>query len=346
VDSATVTVNVLPYITVSILADTAICATDSITLRPVSYALSYLWTQSGATKSLSSYTVKYPLAAPAVTTTYYVTANLGHCQDSAKETVYVSPYPSATVGGDTTLCFGKSARLHAATTAAYYTWSPVSTLYQYNTLTPLAGPQQTTSYLFTVTDTGYCPKSVTDTVTVIVIPTVTVSAGNDTTVVINQPLQLTATSNNSTVSYAWSPAEYLGNPYIYNPVATITSANPDSVVYMVTATTPAGCYGVGYVTVKIFETAPDIFVPGAFTPNGDGTNDVIRPILAGIAKFYYFRIFNRWGQPVFETAQQGAGWDGRLKGEIQPQGTYVFMTEGKDYLGKTIFKKGTIVLVR
>jgi gliding motility-associated-like protein len=347
VDSATVTVNVLPYITVSILADTAICKTDSITLRPVSYALSYLWSETNPVSTLSSSTVKYPRAAPSVTTTYYVTANLGHCQDSAKETVYVSPYPVATVlSNDTGICYGKSVRLYASTNAAYYVWSPAGTLYQANTLSPLAGPSATTTYYFTVTDTFYCSKSVTDSVIVKVVPPVTVNAGNDTTVVINQPLQLTAISNNSTVSYVWSPSTYLSSTVIYNPVATITSTTADSVIYMVTATTPEGCYGVDYITVKLFKTAPDIFVPTAFTPNSDGANDVIKPTLAGIAKFYYFRVFNRWGQCVFQTSQDGSGWDGRINGIDQPPGTYVFMALGKDYLGNMLSKKGTVVLIR
>jgi gliding motility-associated-like protein len=115
---------------------------------------------------------------------------------------------------------------------------------------------------------------------------------------------------------------------------------------MVTATTPEGCYGVDYITVKLFKTAPDIFVPTAFTPNSDGVNDVIKPTLAGIAKFYYFRVFNRWGQCVFQTSQEGSGWDGRINGIDQPPGTYVFMAQGKDYLGNMLNKKGTVVLIR
>ncbi len=345
VDSATVTVNVLPYITVSILADTAICKTDSIKLRPVSYALSYLWSASSNPTNLSSNNVKNPKAAPSSTTTYYVTANLGHCQDSARETVYVSPYPTATVSSDTGICYGKSVQLHGNTTAAYYTWSPTATLYQSGTLNPTAGPLSTT-YYFTLRDTFYCTKSVTDSILVTVIPPVTVNAGNDTNVVVNQPLQLKALSNNNTVSFVWYPATYLNNQGVYDPIATITSTAIDSIVYRVTATTPQGCFGVDYITVRLFNTAPSIFVPSAFTPNSDGYNDVIKPVLAGITTFDYFKIFNRWGQCVFSTAQQGAGWDGTINGTTQPVGTYVFMVQGKDYLGNVIFKKGTIILAR
>lgn len=346
IDSATVTVNVLPYITVSLSPDTAICKTDSITLSPVSYALSYLWTESGENNTLSSNNIKYPKAAPQVTTTYYVKANLGHCQDSAHTTIYVSPYPTAAISADTGICYGKTVRLHASTTAAYYAWSPRAGLNPADTLSPLAGPQQTTTYFFTIRDTFYCPKPVTDSVLVTVVPPVTVNAGNDTFIVINQPVQLNATSNNTSVNWLWSPGSYLSETDIYNPVATITSTTIDSITYLVTATTPQGCAGSDYITVKIFKTAPDIFIPTAFTPNGDGRNDILVPVTAGIASFDYFRVYNRWGQVVFATTQQGSGWDGSINGQLQPAGTYVFMAQGIDYLGNAIFRKGTVVLIR
>lgn len=346
IDSATVTVNVLPFITVSIGADTAICKTDSITLRPVSYALSYLWTESGAGNTLSNSTTKYPKAAPQVTTTYYVTANLGHCQDTAHTTVYVSPYPTAAITADTGICFGKTIRLQASTAAAYYSWSPAGSVYPSTSLTPLASPQQTTTYYFTFRDTFYCPKPVTDSVTVTKVPPIRVNAGNDTFVVISQPLQLNATVNYTQVSWLWQPGSYLSNTIINNPVATYNSTAPDSVVYLVTATSAQGCTGSDYITVKIFKTLPDIFIPTAFTPNGDGRNDVLVPVTAGLAGYNFFRVYNRWGQAVFATSRQGEGWDGTLNGQPQPAGTYVFMAQGVDYLGNTIFRKGTVVLIR
>lgn len=346
VDSAHVTVNVLPYITVSLLPDTAICKTDSVTLRPVSYALSYIWTESGEGQTLNSNTTKYPNAAPASTTTYYVKANLGHCQDSAHIIVYVSPYPVASAGNDVSICYGKNTRLQGTTTAPYFTWSPASSLLPADTLAPLAGPQQTTAYLFTVQDTNYCKKPVTDTVVVTVIPPVQVNAGNDTFAVINQPVQLTVTTNAVNPGYVWSPVLYLDNNSVYNPVATVTPGNVDSVRYIVTVTTPAGCTGADDVIVRLFKTAPDIFIPTAFTPNGDGTNDLLAPVIAGIKKFTYFRVYNRWGQLLFETSQPGKGWDGSLNGVKQPAGTYVFMAQGVDYLGQGVFRKGTVVLIR
>jgi gliding motility-associated-like protein len=346
IGTASVQVNVLPFINVSLPNNVGICKTDSILLNPVSQALNYTWSAPGNPASLSSSTIKNPKAAPLSTTTYYVTANLGHCQDTARETVYVSPYPSEIISIDTGICYGKSVRLHAATDAAFFSWSPQSTLYLPNTLTPLAGPQTTTKYFFTVKDTFYCTKSVTDSVTITVVPPIQVSAGNDTIAVTGQPIQLTAISNNNSATFSWSPQAYLSSPLIFNPIAIINSTTIDSMKYKVTATTKEGCTGEAYVTIKLYQTKPDIFVPSAFTPNADGKNDVIKPVLAGIATLDYFRVYSRWGQCVFQTSQQGQGWDGTVNGAAQPSGTYVFMAEGKDYLGKTVFKKGSIVLAR
>lgn len=346
VDSATVTVNVLDFVTVKLSADTGICKTDTITLQPVSYALRYLWTESGNGNTLSSYTVKNPQAYPTATTTYYVTANLGKCQDASQITVHVSPYPTAYAGIDTTICFGSTARLNGSTTGSAYYWSPASSLLNSNTLQPTAGPSQTTSYILTATDTLYCPKPVSDKVVVTVIPPIQVNAGNDTVIVIGQPLQLQATANNTTVSYTWSPNLYMNNDTIYDPIVTITSSYVDSIIYTVTATTPEGCTGYDDIKVIVFKTNPDIFIPTGFTPNGDGRNDVLKPTLVGIKQFDFFRVYNRWGQLLYTTNEIGKGWDGRISGVLQDNGTYVFTAQGIDYLGNTIFKKGTVVLIK
>ena len=102
-------------------------------------------------------------------------------------------------------------------------------------------------------------------------------------VVVNEPLALHARSTDSAlVSFTWSPGDWLNDPSVFDPVATITSAI-DSITYLVTAVTPQGCSGSGKIRVLVYSTLPDIFMPNAFTPNGDGKNDVYRPILVGIS---------------------------------------------------------------
>jgi len=98
--------------------------------------------------------------------------------------------------------------------------------------------------------------------------------------------------------------------------------------------------------VKIFKTNPQIFVPTGFTPNGDGANEVLRPIVPGIQKLDYFSVYNRAGRLVFSTSTPGKGWDGTLNGIPQPPGTYVWIIQMHDYLGQAQRQKGVVILLR
>ena len=171
------------------------------------------------------------------------------------------------------------------------------------------------------------------------------NAGNDSSVVINQPLQLYAQSSDvSGDSFLWSPSTGLNDPSIQDPVATLASTI-DSIRYFVKATDSVGCYGETSIKVKVFKTSPDLFVPNAFTP-GNSINNIFRPIPVGISSLQYFRIYNRWGQLVFSTSRLGDGWDGTLSGKSQDVDGYVWMVEGTTYTGEKIFKKGTVTLIR
>ena len=118
------------------------------------------------------------------------------------------------------------------------------------------------------------------------------------------------------------------------------------ITYVVQATTVQGCTGTDSLTVFVYKTLPDVYIPTAFTPNGDGLNDIFKPVLAGIKQLAYFRVFDRRGQLLYETKQAGKGWDGTLSGMPQPPGTYVYAARAVDYLGKVLDKKGTVVLIR
>jgi gliding motility-associated-like protein len=87
-------------------------------------------------------------------------------------------------------------------------------------------------------------------------------------------------------------------------------------------------------------------VPKVFTPNNDGTNDLLKPILVGIQTFRYFSVYNRWGNLIFTTEDPNRGWDGTFKGVAQPVETYLWMAEGVDVEGKRIVAKGMTSLVR
>jgi gliding motility-associated-like protein len=268
------------------------------------------------------------------------------------------PFPSATIDPDSTsICYGKSAQLHATITAGTsYTWSHANTLTNQGngnvislpfTIQPTATPTSTTRYVLTVSNLG-CPNSLTDTFLVHVSPRIVVFAGNDTNVVANQPVQLHATVSDPTANqFVWSPGTGLSATNIQNPVATLNPSIVDEgITYVVRATNPQGCYGEDAISIRVFKTGPDIFVPTAFTPNGDGRNDVLRPILVGIKQLNFFRIYNRWGQLVFSTSESGKGWDGTISGQQQSTANFVFLAEAVDYTGKIIFKKGNVTLIR
>jgi gliding motility-associated-like protein len=164
-------------------------------------------------------------------------------------------------------------------------------------------------------------------------------AGKDTAVVVGQPLQLNASGGDS---YQWTPATGLSNPDIPNPVANLN----EDIRYFLRVSTDEGCVGFDTLNVRVFRTAPDIFVPTAFTPNGDGLNDLLVPLPVGISEYEYFRVYNRYGQLVFSTTEVGKGWDGKISGKDQGSDTFAWYVRGRDYTGKVIFKKGISTLIR
>lgn len=332
-------VNVIDHVTLNLPPDTTICKTDSIQLTPSTNALYFAWSPP---QSFNNPGIQNPVAVPLSNATYSLLASVGRCSAQASQNVKVAPYPVSNAGDDAVICYGRTVQLNSSIEGTNFSWSPVNSLLNANTLTPTAGPATTTKYVLTVTNTEGCPKPVSDTVVVNVIPKVAAFAGNDTTAVINQPLQLKATGGDS---YQWSPPTFLNNAFISNPIATFPGGL-DTVVYHVLVSTEQGCASSDSIKVYLFETKPSIFIPTAFTPNNDGLNDIIRPTITGMQKFIYFRIYNRWGQLLFSTSREGHGWDGFYNGKKQPSGTYIFSTSAVDYTGKDYFKKGTFVLIR
>lgn len=163
-------------------------------------------------------------------------------------------------------------------------------------------------------------------------------AGNDTIAAAGQPVQLHATGG---LSYTWSPANLLNDAFSATPIAVLNNTQ----IFTLKAATPEGCESYDDVEVKIYK-GPDIYLPNAFTPNGDGRNDMFRGIPVGLQEFNYLKIFNRWGQLVFNTSDYRNGWDGNWLGQKQPGGVYVVMVKGKDYKGNIIEKKATVMLIR
>lgn len=145
------------------------------------------------------------------------------------------------------------------------------------------------------------------------------------------------------ISYQWEPANGLNNPQLESPIFQYDRSQE----YIIRLRLTNGCINVDTLLVRMFATY-NIFVPNAFSPNGDGINERIYPILVGTLQLKNFRIFSRWGTLLFETADPSPimGWNGRWNSANQPMDTYTWTAEAVTPNGKLIKKSGNFVLIR
>jgi gliding motility-associated-like protein len=183
---------------------------------------------------------------------------------------------------------------------------------------------------------GGC-SSDTATATVTIYQT-NAKVGNDTVAAFGQPIQLHSSGGEL---YQWTPAIGLSDPTIADPVAILNG----DIQYIVEAYTTFGCPTYDTIQIKAYK-GPNIYVPNAFTPDNNGINDRFHAVAVGMRSIDYFEVFNRMGQRVYSSRSIGAGWDGNFNGNPQPVGTYVWMIQGQDYMGKTHSERGTVLLIR
>jgi gliding motility-associated-like protein len=141
--------------------------------------------------------------------------------------------------------------------------------------------------------------------------------------------------------YLWFPSTGLSNPQATRP----QFFHDQPIEYTIRIRTDAGCITYDTVLVRMFKQS-DILVPNAFTPNGDGHNDRLDVFLVGIREFRFFRVFNRWGQLLFDSKDPQQLWDGTFRGVKQPLETYVWIAEGISEEGESIIRRGQTLLVR
>jgi gliding motility-associated-like protein len=154
-----------------------------------------------------------------------------------------------------------------------------------------------------------------------------------------KPYQLSARNIGS--NYLWQPSADLDITTSRTPVITPLQQRE----YQIKITSTDGCITTDTLLVQVLNKT-EVFVPKAFTPNRNGVNDLLRPITVNIPLINYFKIYNRWGQLVFETRTQGDGWNGLYKGAAQPTETYTWIFEGKDSDGNLIKANGKTILIR
>lgn len=323
-------------LSVAASADTTICEGKSTQLNVTSNATQFSWTQAS---SLNNATIQNPVANPTVTTQYVVTATFGQCTGKDTVIVNVNAAPIPNAGPDVEICYGQDVELQGSG-GVQYLWTPPLGLSNGALQNPVSNAAQTTTYSLNVVDANGCMSLLPDKMVLTVTPPIIVKTNPvDTVVFAGDQFQLLASS--AATNYSWSPGIGLNNPFIPNPIISVTS----DITYTVIANTPAGCEGQSTVNIKVFR-GPEIYMPTGFTPNGDGKNDKFKPFPVGITKLNYFNIYNRWGRLVYATSNLNEGWDGRIGGIDQPAGTFVWMVQGVARDGKLITKKGTVTLIR
>ena len=341
VSPATATIVLNDTMRLELGPDSTICFGSKITIIPQTNALTdtFKWTPAA---TLNYDTVRAPIATPIDTTRYILKAKWGICQRNDSITINVLHKPVANAGKDTTVCYKTNATLFGSASnlsgTVNYAWSPPDSLNTPNAAVTGVRSDTTRQFTLTVTDNYGCNFSVTDSVMIFMQPPLVAFAGNDTNAILARPHQLQGSGG---AIYLWTPAGALNNSFIAKPMATLYN----DTYFHVLVTDAIGCTDDDDVFIKVYE-GPNYYLPNAFSPNGDGLNDIFRPTPVGISSTDYFRVFNRYGELMYETRQWMQGWDGTLKGSPSLVGTYVWIIKGTDKNGRMVEMKGTVILVR
>jgi gliding motility-associated-like protein len=177
-------------------------------------------------------------------------------------------------------------------------------------------------------------------------PLPTLNVGPDTLLCDGLSYQVPGVASVSGI--VWVPSTALDNPNIINPTF---RTKDDTINYVITATDTTGCSASTKLKIAIQDCRSYLHVPDAFSPNGNGTNDHFT-IFANRISSYELKIYNRWGQLVYETNDLNElndltkGWDGKYKGQEQNVGTFVYYLHAVDEFTQEINRKGNITLLR
>ncbi|MEO7266131.1 MAG: gliding motility-associated C-terminal domain-containing protein [Ferruginibacter sp.] len=238
---------------------------------------------------------------------------------------------------DTTICLGASISLTTTSNAATYLWTPAAGLNSTTIASPVASPLVPTNYTVTAT-LGQCSRQAS--VRINVVQQVSVYAGPPVSIVSGDQVQLNAIAVNAT-SYLWTPSAGLSSVTIPNPIAKPAATT----LYTITVKNAVGCTATSDVLVTVVPYC--IKVKNAFTPNGDGINDLWQVYdQFDCLKNVSLMVFNRYGSKVYESKDYRNGWDGRYNGKSVPDGTYYAVVNFTLINGKVITIKSDLTVLR
>jgi gliding motility-associated-like protein len=322
--------------------DTIICLNDGAKLTAEG-GIAYTW---AADPTLSCTACDHPIASPRVQTDYIVTGRDGNgCTNVDTLTVGIKTKTTLMLDDMLEICARTPVQLQAK--GAYvYAWSPSTYLSDPRIANPIATINEAQKIIYTVI--GYEGSCEPDTaqITIVVHPLPEVNAGPDQKILSGSSADLSG-SGMYIKDYLWAPSATLSCADCPGPVA-----RPQvTTTYTLYGYTDFGCSDSDKVTIIVFCDNSQLFIPNTFTPNGDGQNDYFYPYGKGVEQVKSLRIFNRWGQLVFEKNNfsindKNQGWDGTFKGEILNPDTFVYTLEATCENGETVFWKGDITIIR
>ncbi len=316
----TITVNPLP--TINIAGNNILCNGDS-TLLTASGGTSYVWSTTATTAIIN--------VNPTTTTTYNVTGtDANGCSNTNQIIITVQSPPTAAISGNNSMCLGNSINL-IASGGNTYIWSTGDTSSTIN-----ISPTDTTTYTV-IAAIGTCVDTTTITVNVIPIPTINLNPSPDTTIILGQSVDLNVTGGSS---FNWNPSGDLSCSTCANPTATPTATTTYCVLVLAN-----GCSDTSCVTVNVDIVCGEVYVPTAFSPNGDGQNDCLK-VYNNCIESMNFTVYARWGEIVYQSTNVDDCWDGSYKGKNLNNAVFVYTLNATLITGEQISLKGNVSLIR
>lgn len=332
-----------------------ICEGDTLFINPAvssNVTVQYYWSTSPTFTNIinSDYSSPNLTLYPVSTgNTLYLKAFKGDCEVVESTTIAISTI-TIVAPASLTVCFNNPTQINLQVSApnCTYEWSPTEYITSGgNTANPMVNPPVNATFFVTVTNSFQCEETAS-------IP-VTVQTGTFTSnfnawctkahIYLGESTLLESTLfSDNQYNYSWTPSNHLETPHEHT-----TLASPvETTLFTVKVTDVYGCYKNDTVTIFVTERIcdePYVYIPNAFTPNGDGNNDVLY-VRSEILDQFILRVYNRLGELMFETTDQSKGWDGKYKGEYCTPGVYDYYMEGRCVNMEPIMKKGNVTLIR
>lgn len=337
-------VKVRPQPTLTITpAQPRICLGEDVQLTAsATRAVQYTWKPANGISQLN---VANPTVKPNLSTTYQVEAkdDIG-CTVNGGTTVMVVQPEYLKVRADTGICYGEQVNMTTSGTTKYLWINNTEGLSSTTIASPVAKPQTSTIYTITGGDAYNCFPDTAD-IEIKVYNLPWVKAPADAEIIAGTPLLLPTTGSPDVTFWQWSPDKYLDCTYCPAP----TTKALANTTYTITVTNGDGCTAKDDVYIKMQCDAARVRIPNAFSPNGDGHNDVFT--ILGISYVKKLTIFNRYGRKVFERSNflandRSTGWDGTFNGMQLQTDSYVYFVEMECDEGGVFTRKGTVTLIR